>query len=129
VAAASKNGTLLALEIAMMKAANLETWSRHEWKDGVQIVDLDDLETLVIKTRNSTYEITIICGRDGDVLVRGGQFFPQKTEAHLSGASLGGSFLKLHGIYVGMSMEILHEGRSIITSTVQSIALALEPAA
>ena len=106
----------------MMKAANLETWSRHEWKDGVQIESFDDLETLVIETRNSTYEITVICGRDGDILVRGGKFFPEKTAAHLSGASLGGSFLKLGGIYLGMSMEILHEGRSIITTPVQRIA-------
>jgi hypothetical protein len=106
-----------------MKAANLETWSRHVWKDGLQIDQMDDLETLVITTRNSTYEITVICGRDGDILVRGGAFFPEKTAAHLSGASLGGSFLKIRGIYLGLNMEILHEGRSIITSPVQSIAL------
>ena len=113
----------LHLKTAMMKAANLQTWSRHQWEDGVQIDRMGDLETLVIQTRNSTYEITVICGRDGDVLVRGGQFFPQKTEAHLSGASLGGSFLKIRGIYLGLNMEILHEGRTIITSPVQSITL------
>ena len=109
----------------MTRALNLETWSQQDWKDGVQIDQLDDFETLVIKTRNSTYEITVICGRDGDILVRGGKCFPQKTEAHLSGASLGGSFLKVRGIYVGLSMEILHEGQTIITSAVQSIAIAL----
>ena len=86
---------------------------------------MTDLETLVIKTANSTYEITIICGKDGDILVRGGDFFPQKTQARLAGASFGGSFLKLRGVYLGMNMEILHEGRTIITSPVQSIGLAL----
>jgi hypothetical protein len=107
-----------------MKAVNLETWSRREWTDGVQIEDLNDLETLVIKTRNNIYEITVICGRDGEILVRGGQFFPQKTAAQLAGATFGGSFLKMRGVYLGLSMEILHEGRTILTSPVESIGLA-----
>src|SRR6185295_10080806 len=53
----------------MIKAANLETWSRNEWKDGVQIDRLNDLEILVVETLNSFYEITVICGKDGDILV------------------------------------------------------------
>jgi serine/threonine protein kinase len=32
--------------------------------------------------------------------VRGGQFFPTYTPARLAGSSLGGSFLKQHGIYL-----------------------------
>jgi hypothetical protein len=106
-------------------AANLETWSNSEWKGGFQIDCLGDLETLLVQTQNSTYEITVICGKDGDVLVRGGQFFPEKTPAHLSGASMGGSFLKLRGIYPGFRMEILHEGRCIVTSPVLGIAIKL----
>jgi len=106
------------------RSANLETWSRHDWKDGLQIESLTDLETVVVQTKNSTYEITVICGRERDILVRGGQFFPQKTAAYLSGASLGGSFLKIGGIYVGLNMEILQDGRCIITSPVQSISVA-----
>jgi hypothetical protein len=109
----------------MIRAANLETWSQHQWDGGVQIDQLNDLETLLIKTRNNVYEITVICGRDGDILVRGGDFFPQKTAAYLAGASAGGSFLKLRGIYVGLSMEILHEGRSVITSPVERISVAV----
>lgn len=125
LAIALKNGTLFARGNSVSRAANLETWARHEWKEGVQIDRLNDFETLLVTTRNSTYEITVICGRDRDILVRGGEFFPEKTAAHLSGASLGGSFLKVGGIYVGMSMEILHEGRCIITSSVQSISAVL----
>jgi len=110
-------------EILTPIGANLETWSNQEWKDGVQVDRLDDLDTLVVRTQNSTYEITVISGKDGDILVRGGQFFPQKTPAHLSGATMGASFLKLRGIYLGLKMEILHEGRCIITSPVQGIAV------
>jgi hypothetical protein len=39
----------------------------------------------------------------------------------LAGSSLGGSFLKMRGIYVGFSMELCHEGETIITSPVRSI--------
>ena len=106
-----------------MRAVDLETFSRREWKDGVQIEDLNDLEILFVKTRNSIYEITVICGRDGDILVRGGQFFPQKTAAQLAGASFGGSLLKMRGVYLGLNMEILHDGRTVLTSPVESITV------
>ena len=88
---------------------------------------MPDLEVLVVETRNSKYEITVISGAEGEVLVRGGQFFLEKTAAHLSGASMGGSFLKMRGIYVGLKMEILHNGRRIISSPVQRIAAYESP--
>jgi hypothetical protein len=54
--------------------------------------------------------------------IRGGELFPRRTEAHVLGASMGGSFLKLLGIYVGLRMELTVEGRRIITSAVRSIS-------
>jgi hypothetical protein len=111
--------------IPLPAASNLERWSDSEWKDGIQIDRMNDLETLVVKTQNSTYEITIISGNEGEVVVRGGQFFQQLTSAHLSGATMGGSFLKLRGIYLGFCMEFLHEGQRIITSRVESIGVTL----
>ena len=104
-------------------AIDFDTWKAHQWTNGVQIDQLPDLTTLIVQTQNSSYEITTICGRTGEVLVRGGGFFPHRTPACLSGASLGGSFLKLWGIYVGFKMEILHDGRPIVTSLVRSIAI------
>ena len=106
-------------------ASNLENWNNAKWSDGIQIDQMQDLETVIVETQNSTYEITIINGHDGEVVVRGGRFFPQMTPAHLSGASMGGSFLKLRGIYIGFSMEFLHEGQCIITSSVRSISVTL----
>jgi hypothetical protein len=106
-------------------SADLDTWTKRDWNDGIQIDHLPDLETLAIETMNSTYEITIVSGHGGDVLVRGGQFFTEKTPAHLAGATFGGSFLKLRGIYIGMRMEFLYEGRRIVTSPVRSIGVAV----
>lgn len=104
-------------------AALLDTWAAEEWTNGVQIDQLGELETLSVETMNSIYEITIINPATAEVLVRGGQFFPERTEAQVSGASFGGSFLKLHGIYVGFKLELLSDGRRIITSPVRRIGL------
>ena len=71
--------------------ADLETWSKHAWSDGLQVDVLQDLETLCVRTRNSTYEITVLCGRTAEVLVRGGQFFPEYTQSESPAALLGGA--------------------------------------
>jgi len=105
--------------------AILDNWSEDPWTNGVQIDDREDMETLAIQTWNSLYEITIIEGRSGEVLVRGGQFFPELTPARLTGATLGGSFCKMRGIYVGFRMEINANGQRFITTPVESIGTLL----
>ena len=109
-------------------AALLDNWTNHDWTDGIQINHMQDLESLVVKTENSTYEITILCSRTGQVMVRGGHYFPHFTRARLAGCSLGGSFLKMLGVYIGFRMELCQEvGPPIITSPVRSIALNVTP--
>ena len=105
-------------------AADLDAWVEREWRDGVQIDELPVLERLLVRTANSTYELTILSPHDGEVMVRGGNFFPLSARARLAGACLGGSFLKLRGIYVGFSMELWRDGEAIVTSAVRSIASA-----
>jgi hypothetical protein len=101
--------------------ADLDTWTTREWRDGVQIDGLAELERLIIKTRNNSYEITVLNPATGDVLVCGGRFFPVETRARVNGASLGGSFLKLRGIYVGFSLELSVDGDTVVTSPVETI--------
>src|SRR4029077_15955907 len=84
---------------------------------------MEDMEKLVIQTRNSLYEIIIIDGRRGEILVRGGQFFPELTPARLAGATLGGSFCKMRGIYTGFRMEINANGKRTVTTPVESIGV------
>jgi hypothetical protein len=100
-------------------AAQLEFWTERRWDDGVQIDQLRALDRLVVRTRNSVYEIII--GDSGDVMVRGGRFFPEYTRAVVLGSSLGGAFLKLGGIYRGFSMEIMFDGTRIVTSPVDAV--------
>ena len=104
-------------------ACSLDTWSASPWSDGVQLGDLRALETLEVKTKNTVYEITVMDPRTGDVLVRGGRFFPMYTRVRLAGASLAGSFLKLLGIYVGFSIEFHTDEGPIVTTRVREIAI------
>ena len=38
----------------------LDTWSRHEWTNGLQLESLQEMESLAVVTRNSTYEIMVL---------------------------------------------------------------------
>ena len=105
----------------------LSAWSAHDWRDGIHVGALAALETLVVTTENSTYEIVLLASETARVLVRGGAFFPVFTPARLAGSSLGGAFLKLHSVHVGFRLEFGTENGFIITSPVRSVARAPEP--
>ena len=101
--------------------ADLDAWTNHGWTEGVQIDQMLELENLVVKTYSTTYEITVLCGRTGEILVRGGLLFPERIVAQLSGASLGSSFLKIRGLYMGLCMEFHIDDTRIVTSPVRAI--------
>jgi hypothetical protein len=96
-------------------------WSRHEWTEGIQIEALQYCETLLVRTRNSTYEIMVLCPATGDVLVRGGWFFPEYTPVRLAASSLGGRLLERHGVYVGFGMQLQCDRQTILTTRVRSL--------
>jgi hypothetical protein len=108
------------------KAAMLDAWAQDAWNNGIQIDHLEDMQKVAVQTANNLYEIVIISGHEGDVLVRGGKFFAELTPANLAGATMGGSFCKMRGIYVGFRMEFTTNGKRIITSPVETIAV-LQP--
>lgn len=101
--------------------ALLDTWSAHGWSNGVLISRMAAFDRLTIRTRHSTYELIIVAPETAEVLVRGGAFFPDFTRARVAGSSLGGSFLKLHGIYPGFRMELSDGARMIVTSPVRQV--------
>jgi len=103
--------------------AVLDRWSAAAWTDGCQVDQLPDMQALTVITRNHLYELFVVSGAEGRVRVRGGNFFPEWREATLAGCSLGGSFLKLRGLYTGFCMELHVDGESIITSPVQKLTL------
>ena len=103
----------------------LDTWSNHAWDNGLQIELLSDFTEIDVVTRNSVYQITVIDPLSRSILVRGGRFFAEKTPAHLAGSSFGwgGGFLKLGGIYIGLSIEIVTDQDTFISTHVKSIWL------
>ena len=102
----------------------LSAWTAHHWRDGIHVADLVALETLVVTTQNSVYEIVLVAADTARVLVRGGAFFPVFTPARLAGSSLGGAFLKLHSVHVGFRLEFGTEAGFIVTSPVRSVTRA-----
>jgi hypothetical protein len=115
------DGSIQPVSLVSATAA-LDGWAEKKWDEGVQINELEELDVLSVQTKHHMYEITIINPSAGEVLIRGGELFPRRTEAHVLGASMGGSFLKVLGIYVGLKMELMVKGRRIITSPVRSVA-------
>jgi hypothetical protein len=115
--------TTVATTSSVPAGAILDNWSGQEWDNGVQIDQMEELESLAVRTKNSLYEIVVLSGHSGEVLIRGGQFFPTLTPAHLAGSTLGGSFLKMRGIYVGLRMEINVDGERFVTTPVESIGM------
>jgi hypothetical protein len=101
--------------------ADLMWWTSRDWSGGVELASLAGLERFSVRTRNSVYEITVLSPHTGEILVRGGRFFPVHTRARLAGCSLGGSFLKVRAIYPGFLMEVVHEGQTIVTTRIRSI--------
>ena len=92
--------------------------------DGIGLTDVDALTTLMVRTDNSVYQITILQPYAREVVVQGGAFFPERTRACLSGSSFGGSCLKLGWVGVGLHMEFHAEDQWVITSHVRTIAVA-----
>jgi len=101
--------------------ALLDTWTARGWTDGLLISQLSSFDHLIIRTRHSTYEMVVVSPEGAEVMVRGGAFFPEFTRVRVAGSSLGGSFLKLHGVYLGFRMELAEGARMIVTSPVEMV--------
>ena len=105
-----------------MVEQSLEAWAGASWCDGLQLDSCQDLEHILVRTANTVYQLIVLHGRAGEVLIRGGRFFPDFRRVRFAGATAGGNVIKLLGLYRGLRIE-LDDGRErVITSPVQSIA-------
>jgi hypothetical protein len=120
---AEPNSGSTAITQARSTAMTLDSWSTRDWGEGVQVACLSPLDVLHIRTKNTLYEIRILDAASAEVLVRGGRFFPEHRRAILAGSSLGGAFLKLHGVYVNFCMEFNTGVLRVVTTAVESIAV------
>lgn len=88
----------------------------------VHIEDCPPLDTFVVKTRNTTYDLVVVSGPDGHVLIRGGRYFPDFRRAQLVGATEGSHTLRLLSVDIGLCLELYVDSRSIVTSPVVEIS-------
>ena len=102
-------------------AALLSAWQAHGWHDGIALDRLAPLDRLLVRTRHSVYDIIVSSPSSGDVLVRGGEYFPSFAPARLAGSTLGGSFVKVRALHVGFRLEFTVGAQFVLTSAVQSI--------
>jgi len=86
-------------------------------------------ETIVAHTCTSIYELMVLDGGAGDVLVRGGKKFPEFRRVWFAGSTAGGSALKMNSIDVGLRMEFHTSESVVITSPVVAVARPTPPAA
>ena len=91
--------------------------------DGIGLTDVDVFTTLVVRTDNSVYQITILRPHAREVLVQGGAFFPERTRAYLGGSSFGGGCLKVGWVGIGLHMEFHYSDQWMITSHVRAISV------
>jgi hypothetical protein len=85
-------------------------------------------ERLVVRTRMSDYEVVVLSGWSGQVLVRGGRYFSEFRPARLAGSTCGGAAIRVRTIEVGCQLELQTDRTTIVTSTIQSVSrVKLEP--
>src|SRR5580765_3495400 len=99
---------------------------REDWPaspDDIQLDSCNELQQIVVKTRRSAYDIIVLSGDAAEVMVRGGQFFPEFRRARIAGSTFGGSALRLRSICVGLHLELHVDGKSFVTSRIQAVSL------
>jgi hypothetical protein len=78
-------------------------------------------ERIVVKTERSVYELVVLSGSDGDVMVRGGRFFPQFKRARIVGSTGRGSAVRLKTLTVGLRLELIAGRERFVTSRIEGI--------
>jgi hypothetical protein len=89
--------------------------------DGVNVRALEPLASLLVRTKNSTYQIHKLDG--ASTIVQGGRFFQTPTTVDACGATMGGSCIKFGWIGVGFCLEFIADGQRVITTRVRAIRI------
>jgi len=81
-----------------------------------------ELERIIVKTQRSIYDIVVLSGESGAVAVRGGAFLPEFRQASFIGSLSNGVATHMGAVVVGLNLEFVVAGQSIITSPVRSFS-------
>jgi len=97
--------------------------------DSIQLDSCPQFQWILMRTRRSVYDLIVLSGKAGEVMIRGGSFFPEFQLATIVGSTLGGSAVKLGSICAGCHLELHVDGKSFVTSRIETVSLGLPHAA
>ena len=81
-----------------------------------------DQQPIVVTTRASVYEVIVLRGDRGDVLVRGGSHFTEFSPVVFLGSISEDGSLEPQRIGIGLRMKFAFRDQVVITSPVQSLS-------
>ena len=88
----------------------------------IHIDSCAELETIVVKTRSSVYELVVLRGDRGDVLLRGGRHFTEFRRVLFLGSTAQGGSLQPRTIDIGLRMRFIVADGPFVTSAVESLS-------
>ena len=96
-------------------------------ESAIRLASCGQFEKIVVNTRRSVYEIVILDGTTGDILLRGGSNFPEFCRALFVGSTAGGRSLRVNTIDIGLRMEFYVGEGAVITSPVTAVLRTHQP--
>ena len=79
-------------------------------------------EIIIVNTGGSVYELIVLRGDTGDVLVRGGRYFMEFQRVLFLGSAVDGGAVEPRTIDIGLRMKFVVDDRCVVTSAVRSIS-------
>jgi hypothetical protein len=92
-------------------------------KMSIQLDSCSAQEMIVVTTRSSVYELVVVRGDHGHILLRGGRHFPKFRSALFLCSTRNDGSVALRTIDIGLGMKFMSGDRSYLTSAVRSICL------
>jgi hypothetical protein len=83
-------------------------------------------QTIVVNTTRNVYEMVVLRGESGDVMVRGGSTFPEFRRVRFMGSRAADAPFEVNTIDVGLRMTFCVDDGIIITSPVKALTLQQE---
>ena len=111
--------------LSLAVAVPLEDQATPQPDEAIQLDSCPAFQWIVVRTRRSVYEIFVLSGEAGEVMVRGGRYFPEFRHATIVGSTFGGSAVRVGSICAGCYMELEVDGRSFVTSRIEAVSLGL----
>ena len=103
-------------------AAGYRAWPADSPCHALHLDSCFPFEQIAVRTRMSDYEVVVLPGGAGEVLVRGGRYFSEFRRARLVGSTFGGSAIRVMTIEVGCRLELRVDGHTILTSPIQAVS-------